>query len=74
MHEAWKGHKYELHSYFKEIGGEEDPIKAKNECPEEVSKEDWDYLCDLWIDPKYLVMYKLLKCIFNILILREYSL
>lgn len=56
MHEAWKGYKFKLHKYFKEIGGEEDPIKAKEKGHEEVSKEDWEYLCNYWTNPKYLVM------------------
>ncbi|XP_052206195.1 uncharacterized protein LOC127810657 [Diospyros lotus] len=54
MQRAWRGHKYKLHAYFKEIGGEKDPIKAKSKRHEEVSQDDWDYLCDLWTNPVFM--------------------
>ncbi|XVF49897.1 hypothetical protein PTKIN_Ptkin04bG0052900 [Pterospermum kingtungense] len=54
MQEAWKGHKYRMHVYFKKIGGEEDPAMAKTKRPEEVTEDDWDYLCDFWTTPSFL--------------------
>ncbi|KAH6763409.1 hypothetical protein C2S52_020842 [Perilla frutescens var. hirtella] len=53
MQKAWRSYRYKLRTHFKKIGGEKDPIKAKSTCPDEVSKEDWDYLCDLWSNPSY---------------------
>ncbi|PON76990.1 hypothetical protein PanWU01x14_029990 [Parasponia andersonii] len=39
MRKAWKGHKYKLHTYFKDIGGEDDEWSAKN--TEARSKRKW---------------------------------
>ena len=57
MSRAWRGHRATLHAYFKKIGGEADPTKAKITPPSDVKKEDWEYLCDMWSDEKYLVMF-----------------
>ncbi|KAF5785277.1 hypothetical protein HanXRQr2_Chr10g0426741 [Helianthus annuus] len=54
---AWKGYRGKLHEDFKQIGGLEDPIKAKTTPPSNVSKEDWEYLCDMWSQTKYKVMF-----------------
>ena len=56
MQRAWRGHKYKLHNHFKEVGGEQDLTKAKNNCPDEVSQDDWNFLCDSWSDPIYKVI------------------
>ncbi|KAJ0494212.1 hypothetical protein HanIR_Chr12g0594831 [Helianthus annuus] len=50
---AWRGYKSKLHEDFKQIGGLEDPTKAKTTPPSNVSKEDWEYLCDMWSETKY---------------------
>ncbi|KAI7727916.1 hypothetical protein M8C21_013244 [Ambrosia artemisiifolia] len=47
MSRTWRGHRATLHAYFKEIGGEADPTKAKTTHPSDVKKEDWEYLCDM---------------------------
>ena len=58
MARSWRNYRVELHKYFKEIGGPEDPIKAKTKPPLDIrSKEDWEYLCDMWCEPKYMVMF-----------------
>ncbi|KAL5540362.1 hypothetical protein UlMin_043031 [Ulmus minor] len=54
MRRAWTGYKYKLHAHFKEIGGEKDITKAKNQCPEDLSKDDWNFLCDRWTDPSFM--------------------
>jgi len=72
MQRAWRGHKYKLHAYFKEIGGEEDPIKAKSKRHEEVSQEDWDYLCDLWTNPIFMVMLIIVFQDFSFLLMKIY--
>ncbi|PON97606.1 hypothetical protein TorRG33x02_065160 [Trema orientale] len=39
----------------KEIGGEQDPTKAKSLRHEEVKEQiDWEYLCDLWSSQTFL--------------------
>ncbi|KAJ9552949.1 hypothetical protein OSB04_016994 [Centaurea solstitialis] len=57
MAKAWRGFRGKLHGYFKKIGGQEDLNKAKTTRPSDpdcqVSQEDWEYLCDMWFDPKY---------------------
>ncbi|KAH6805544.1 hypothetical protein C2S51_030375 [Perilla frutescens var. frutescens] len=53
MQKSWRSYRHKLCTHFKKIGGEKDPIKAKSTYPDEVSKEDWDYLCDLWSNPSY---------------------
>ncbi|PON62205.1 hypothetical protein TorRG33x02_279790 [Trema orientale] len=46
MRRAWRGQKYKLHTYFKEIGGEHDLTKAKSSRHEENSdsrsKRKWE--------------------------------
>nr|KAJ0222694.1 hypothetical protein LSAT_V11C200088580 [Lactuca sativa] len=59
MARSWRNYQAELHKYFKEIGGPEDPIKAKTKPPSNIrNKEDWEYLCDMWCEPKYMEMAK----------------
>lgn len=62
MAKAWRGYRGDLHRYFKEIGGQEDLNKAKTSRPSDsdcqVSQEDWEYLCNMWFDPKYQVISK----------------
>ncbi|KAF4402227.1 hypothetical protein G4B88_017739 [Cannabis sativa] len=56
MRKAWKGHKYKLHLYFKEIGGENDVEMAKNKRHpdlKEDQQEDWIILCDRWYSPEF---------------------
>ncbi|XP_057771575.1 uncharacterized protein LOC130992830 isoform X3 [Salvia miltiorrhiza] len=53
MQRSWRSYRYTLHKKFKEIGGDEDPIKAKSIGHKGVKKEDWDYLCDLWASESY---------------------
>ena len=67
MSRAWRGHRAKLHAYFKEIGGEADPTKAKTTPSSDVKKEDWEYLCDMWIDEKYLVMFYRSSCYYLII-------
>ncbi|XP_042752338.1 uncharacterized protein LOC111906175 [Lactuca sativa] len=46
---------FQLHFYFKGIGGPVDPTKAKTTPPPNMgSKDDWEYLCDMWCEPKYM--------------------
>ena len=41
MARSWRNYRAELHNYFKEIKGLEDPIKAKTTPPSNIrSKED----------------------------------
>ncbi|KAL4585273.1 hypothetical protein LXL04_009889 [Taraxacum kok-saghyz] len=55
MARSWRNYRAELHNYFKEIKGLEDPIKAKTTPPSNIcNKEDWEYLCEMWCKPKYL--------------------
>ncbi|PON91089.1 hypothetical protein TorRG33x02_131200, partial [Trema orientale] len=53
MQRAWRGHKYKLHSHFKDIGGIQDLTKAKSQCPNDVTQDDWVFLCDRWSDPTF---------------------
>ncbi|KAH6775985.1 hypothetical protein C2S52_013546 [Perilla frutescens var. hirtella] len=53
MSKTWRSYRYKLHAHLKSIGGEKDPVKAKSIGHDEVSDEDWDYLCDLWSDSSY---------------------
>ncbi|XP_062119671.1 uncharacterized protein LOC133834170 [Humulus lupulus] len=60
MRKAWKGHKYKLHLYFKEIGGENDLEMAKSKRHpdlKEQQQEDWMILCDRWCSPEYKVTF-----------------
>ncbi|XP_076904199.1 uncharacterized protein LOC143559547 [Bidens hawaiensis] len=54
MARAWRGYRAKLHDYFKEIEGLDNPTKAKTTPPSNVSKENWEYLCDMWCETKYL--------------------
>ncbi|KAK9066743.1 hypothetical protein SSX86_014066 [Deinandra increscens subsp. villosa] len=54
MARAWRGYRAELHVYFKEIQGLADLAKAKATPPPGTRKEDWEYLCDMWSETKYL--------------------
>ncbi|KAL8249935.1 hypothetical protein R6Q59_006803 [Mikania micrantha] len=47
MARAWRDHRAKLHAHFKEIGGSKEPTKAKASPPYNISKEDWEYLCDM---------------------------
>ncbi|KAI7733133.1 hypothetical protein M8C21_002445, partial [Ambrosia artemisiifolia] len=42
MARAWMGHRAKLHDHFKEIGGSDDPTRAKTTPPSNIKKEDWD--------------------------------
>ncbi|PON80736.1 hypothetical protein PanWU01x14_002920 [Parasponia andersonii] len=56
MRKAWKGHKYKLHTYFKDIGGEDDVNMAKRMLHPDLKKEqqqDWEILCDHWSSEKF---------------------
>ncbi|KAL8210979.1 hypothetical protein R6Q57_005416 [Mikania cordata] len=55
MARAWRAHRAKLHAHFKEIGVSKDPTKAKASPPYNISKEDWEYLCDMWCGAKFLV-------------------
>lgn len=58
MNKAWKGHKYKLHSYFKEIGGETNSELAKRKRHPDLKndqQEDWEKLCDYWGTTKFKV-------------------
>ncbi|PON70784.1 hypothetical protein PanWU01x14_078100 [Parasponia andersonii] len=39
MRKAWKGHKYKLHTYFKDIGGEDDMNMARRTPHPDLKKE-----------------------------------
>ncbi|CAH1447044.1 unnamed protein product [Lactuca virosa] len=55
MARAWRTYRSQLHDYFKGIGGPVDPTKAKTTPPPNMgSKYDWEYLCDMWCEPKYM--------------------
>ncbi|KAL5555526.1 hypothetical protein UlMin_037762 [Ulmus minor] len=54
MQRAWRGYKYKLQAHFKEIGGEKDVTKAKSQFPEDLSKDDWNFVCDHWTDPDFM--------------------
>lgn len=59
MAKAWRGYRSELHDYFKKIGGQEDLNKAKTtRFPDLDSQEDWEYLCNMWSEPKYQVIFE----------------
>ncbi|KAL8237826.1 hypothetical protein R6Q59_018907 [Mikania micrantha] len=47
---AWRAHRAKLSARFKDIGGSKDPTKAKVSPPYNISKEDWEYLCDMWCE------------------------
>ncbi|PON92585.1 hypothetical protein TorRG33x02_116790 [Trema orientale] len=56
MRKAWKGHKYKLYTYFKDIGGEDDMNMAKRTPHPDLKKEqqqDWEMLCDHWSSEKF---------------------
>ncbi|KAL8242045.1 hypothetical protein R6Q59_012347 [Mikania micrantha] len=55
MARAWRAHRAKLHAHFKEIAGSKDPTKAKASPPYNISKEDWEYLCDMWCGATFLV-------------------
>lgn len=48
MQKAWRSFKYKLHADFKKMGGDDDPILAKEAGHRDISKADWEYLCDRW--------------------------
>ncbi|KAL8226027.1 hypothetical protein R6Q57_018584 [Mikania cordata] len=54
MARAWRAHRAKLRAYFKENGGSKDLTKIKASPPYNISKEDWEYLCDMWCDAKFL--------------------
>ncbi|KAL8248782.1 hypothetical protein R6Q59_005650 [Mikania micrantha] len=54
MARAWRAHRANLRARFKEIGGSKDPTKAKASPPYNISKEDWEYLCDMWCGATFL--------------------
>ncbi|KAL4562931.1 hypothetical protein LXL04_026962 [Taraxacum kok-saghyz] len=57
MARSWRNYQAELHKYFKEIKGLEDPVKAKSLPPSDIRPiKDSEYLCDMWCEPKYLVI------------------
>ncbi|XP_062079390.1 uncharacterized protein LOC133783775 isoform X2 [Humulus lupulus] len=63
MRKAWRGHKYKLHTYFKEIGGEKD-VELANRKPHPELKvnqhRDWEILCDYWTSEKFQVIIQLI--------------
>ena len=76
MRKAWKGHKYKLHSYFKDIGGLEDVELAKRKPHPDLNEEqqaDWEKLCEIWTSEKFqvVVQFKFLISIyiFNLLLI-----
>ncbi|KAI7740789.1 hypothetical protein M8C21_030207 [Ambrosia artemisiifolia] len=52
MATTWRGQRDKLHDHIKEIGGSDDPTRAKTTPPSNIMKEDWEYLCDTWSDKK----------------------
>ena len=59
MRKAWKGHKYKLHNYFKDIGGLEDIELAKRKPHPDLNEEqqaDWEKLCEIWSSEKFQVI------------------
>ncbi|KAK9051006.1 hypothetical protein SSX86_027631 [Deinandra increscens subsp. villosa] len=54
MARTWRGYRATLHNHFKDIQGLADPSKAKTTPPSGISKEDWEYLCEMWSEKKYL--------------------
>ena len=62
MRKAWKGHKYKLHLYQREIGGENDVEMAKSKRHPDLNEEqqeDWMILCDRWCSSKLKVTFLL---------------
>lgn len=60
MSRAWRNYRSTLHGYFKAIEGSKNATnlkEAKEAGPADVCKEDWEYLCDRWSDPKFLVTF-----------------
>jgi hypothetical protein len=60
MSRAWRNYRAKLHDYFKAIEGSKNATnlaEAKAACPDDVGKEDWEYLCDRWSDPKFMVTF-----------------
>ena len=58
MRKAWKGYKYKLHLYFKEIGGENDIQMAKSKPHPDLKEEQqqgWMILCDRWCSSEFKV-------------------
>ncbi|CAH9140876.1 unnamed protein product, partial [Cuscuta epithymum] len=55
MQRAWHGYRRTLRDHFKTVGGAGDITNAKSKPYEGVSKPDWEYLCNCWSDPSYLV-------------------
>ncbi|KAL8256179.1 hypothetical protein R6Q59_031246 [Mikania micrantha] len=51
---AWRAHRAMLRAHLKEIGGSKYPTKAKATPPYNISKEDWEYLCDMWCGATFL--------------------
>lgn len=58
MGRAWRFHRAKLHSHFKVIEGSENVTNAKASPPPNIGKEDWEFLCDMWTDPKFLVKFQ----------------
>ncbi|KAL8252194.1 hypothetical protein R6Q59_035887 [Mikania micrantha] len=58
MARAWRAHRAKLRAHFKENGGSKDLTKIKASPPYNISKEDWEYLCDMWCDAKFLEIAK----------------
>lgn len=58
MAKAWRTFKYKLHTHFTGLKEDEDP---KENCPDEVTQEEWDYLCGRWADHAYKVLHIIMK-------------
>ena len=58
MWKAWKGPKYKLHKYVKDIGGLKDVEMAKRKPYQDLNEQqgDWEMLCDHWSFEKFQVI------------------
>ena len=59
MGQHYRTYRYDLHQHFKQF---ETVEEARLHPPDDVTQEDWDYLCNLFSLEKFKVL-----CIFNII-------
>ena len=57
MGRVWRSTRYEYRKHFMKHKGLEDLAAAKRNCPKGIEQSDWEYLCDMFVDPTHLVFF-----------------
>lgn len=68
MAKAWRAARQEYRKHFNEHNGLQDLFEVKRNCPKGVQQSDWEYMCEQFADPAYLVFFSfILSLIINFL-------